>query len=175
MEPGARVCPFCGEQPGPGVFCAACGRNLADVEQLPTRREWELESASEPVPASPSPAVALPAFLAAMHAAGDPGAAKAIRAEPGFLGRAQHARGWVVRAVGRDPDDPSGPYEPGLFVTVEGRLHRLTSKTRGMGQRDGVRYVDLVGPEVTEPEPDEPLSGELAAVLRANGLDPASL
>jgi hypothetical protein len=173
MEPGARVCPFCGEPPGQGVFCASCGRNLASVEQLPTREEWELASAPVPVPAGA--AVTLPAFLAAMHAAGDPGATKVIRAEPGFLGRAQHARGWVVRAVGRDPDDPSGPYEPGLFVTVEGRLHRLTSKTRGMGQRDGVRYVDLVGPEVTEPEPDEPLSGELAAVLRANGLDPASL
>jgi len=36
-----RVCPFCGEPPGRGVFCEACGRNLAAVERLPTRAEWE--------------------------------------------------------------------------------------------------------------------------------------
>lgn len=173
MERGAHVCPFCGEPPGPGVFCAACGRNLADVEQLPTRQEWELASAPAPEPVGWAP-VALPAFLAAMHAAGDPGATKMTRAEPGFLGRAQHARGWVVRPVGRESEDPKGRYEPGLFVTVDGRLHRLTSKTRGMGQRDGVRFVDLVGPELTEPAPDEPLGAELAAVLRANGLDAPS-
>jgi hypothetical protein len=162
MEPGARVCPFCGEPPGPGVFCAACGRNLASVEQLPTREAWEEERA----PAASAPGDPLPGFLEAMHAAGDPGAAKTPRAEPGFLGRTQHAHGWIVRPVDRDRTD-----EPGLFVTVEGRLHRLTSATRGAGQRDGVRYVDLVGPEVTDPPHLERLAGELAAVLRANGLD----
>ena len=31
----ARVCPHCGEPPGEGVFCAACGRNLASVDRLP--------------------------------------------------------------------------------------------------------------------------------------------
>ena len=41
MSADTRVCPFCGEPPGTGVFCAACGRNLATVEQLPTRAEWE--------------------------------------------------------------------------------------------------------------------------------------
>ena len=169
MEPGARVCPFCGEPPGQGVFCASCGRNLASVEQLPTREEWELASA--PVPPSEGAAVTLPAFLAAMHAAGDPGATKVIRAEPGFLGRAQHAHGWVVRAIEREPDDPKADYEPGLFVSVEGQLHRLTSKARGVGMRDGHRYVDLVGPELTDPVHDPRLGGELAAVLRANGLD----
>ena len=170
MEPGARVCPFCGEPPGPGVFCAACGRNLAAVEQLPTREEWELSSApaSEPVE---SGTVALPDFLAAMHAAGNPGTTKVTRTEPGFLGRAQYVHGWVVRAVDRDPDDPKAGYEQGLFVTVAGHLHRLTSKTRGIGMRDGVRYVDLVGPEITDPVDDGPRAGELADVLRANGLD----
>ena len=92
-----------------------------------------------------------------MHAAGDPGASKVARTEPGFLGRAQHVHGWVVRAIDRDPDDPKAGYEPGLFVTVEGHLHRLTSKTRGIGMRDGVRYVDLVGPEITDPAHDGPL------------------
>jgi hypothetical protein len=169
MEPGARVCPFCGEPPGQGVFCTSCGRNLASVERLPTRQEWELASA--PVPSPAGAAVTLPAFLAAMHAAGDPGATKVTRAEPGFLGRAQHAHGWVVRAIEREPGDPKAGYEPGLFVSVEGQLHRLTSKARGVGTRDGHRYVDLVGPEITDPVRDGPLPGELAAVLRANGLD----
>jgi hypothetical protein len=166
MASGARVCPFCGEPPGPGVFCDACGRNLADVEQLPTRQEWEDAAAAGPVATA---TVGLPAFLSAMHAAGDPGTTKLARTEPGFLGRAQHVHGWVVRAVDRDPDRPKADYEPGVFVTVAGQLHRLASKTRGIGMRDGVRYVDIVGPEFTDP--DERLGAELAAVLRANGLD----
>jgi len=72
----ARVCPFCGEPPGVGVFCEACGRNLSAVEQLPTRGEWE---AGAPVAPDESLAErcaeAVAAFLAAMHAAGDPGTA----------------------------------------------------------------------------------------------------
>jgi hypothetical protein len=40
MEPAERVCPFCGEPPGVGVFCAACGRNLGAVDRLPRRSEW---------------------------------------------------------------------------------------------------------------------------------------
>jgi hypothetical protein len=178
MEPGARVCPFCGEPPGLGVFCAVCGRNLMGVPQLPTRREWELEpgarleSAGPSAPASAAGAVAV--FLASMHAAGDPGATKVRRAEPGFLGRTQHAHGWVVRAVDRDEDDPLRRYEPGLFVTVDGHLHRLGSATRGL-QRDMASYVDIVGPEVAEPAHDEHLADELASVLRANGLDAPSV
>jgi hypothetical protein len=166
VEPGARVCPFCGELPGPGVFCGVCGRNLADVQQLPTRREWEEAHAPEPDPApSLSAADAIAAFLSAMHAAGDPGATKVQRAEPGFLGRTQHATGWAVRAVEGD--------EQGRFLTVDGRLHRLTTATRGLGQRDAVQYLDIVGAEVTDSAADARLPGELAAVLRANGLDAA--
>jgi hypothetical protein len=175
MEPGDRVCPFCGEPPGPGVFCAACGRNLAAVQQLPTRRAWEHQRAAKPDPAgssepatSANAADAVAAFLTAMHAAGDPGAMKVPRAEPGFLGRTQHARGWVVRAVERDEDAPPREYRPGLFVTVEGQVHRLDSATRGLGQRDAVRFVDRVGPELPEAADDERLAGELAAVLRAH-------
>jgi len=47
MEVDARVCPYCGEPPGSGVFCAACGRNLGAVERLPTRAEWETQRRHE--------------------------------------------------------------------------------------------------------------------------------
>jgi hypothetical protein len=159
----ARVCPFCGEQPGAGVFCEACGRNLAGVEQLPTRAEWEGER--RPASAGPPGAAdALAAFLAAMHDAGDPGAARTPRAEPGFLGRTRYETGWIVRAVDREAQ------EPGLFVTVDGRLHRVESATRGAGQRARAGYVDLVGAELPVPPQPERLARELAAVLAANGL-----
>jgi hypothetical protein len=160
VDPDDRVCPYCGEPPGPGVFCAACGRNLSGVEQLPTRRTWEGEAAAEPAgpaPAPPASVDGLAAFLAAMHQAGDPGATKMRRAEPGFLGRAQHVRGWTVR--------PAGPGEPGLFLTVDGKLHRLDSVTRGVDFR-GTLYIDVVGPEVAEPAS----AAELEALLRANGV-----
>ena len=160
------MCPFCGEPPGPGVFCAACGRKLSGVERLPSREEWEPAPAPSPAPAAEG-GVSLAAFLAAMHAAGDPGAAKVRRAEPGFLGRAQHVRGWVVRASERGPD-PKAPYERGLFVSTDGALHLLESALRGI-QREEVRYDDVVGPEVAEPD-DGRLAAELAAVLRAQGL-----
>lgn len=157
MEPGERVCPFCGEPPGSGVFCAACGRNLGDVDQLPTRQAWEQASLVESVPG----------FLARMHAAGDPGAVRMARAAPGFLGRTVHMTGWVLRPIDRDVPDG---YEPGLFLTVDGALHLLTASTRGAGTRDGPSDVDLVGPEVDEPGRDERLAGELDAVRRSNGL-----
>jgi hypothetical protein len=148
------------------VFCAACGRNLGGVEQLPTRAEWE------GVPPEPAAAggVSLPAFLAAMHAAGDPGAQRVRRAKPGFLGRTQHAEGWIVRATERGPD-PKAPYERGLFVTTGGTLHVLESTLRGI-QREDVHYDDVVGPEVPEP-PDGRLPAELAAVLEDHGVPKA--
>lgn len=159
MDAGTRVCPFCGEPPGPGVFCAACGRNLSQVEQLPTRGTWERErDGGRESPGSIADVVA--AFLAAMRAAGDPGAVKLRRAEPGFLGRAQHVHGWVVH--------------PGRFITIDGRLHRLASSTQGVGYRGPV-YVDVVGPEVVEPAEAGSLADDLAAVARANGLDGTGL
>ena len=124
---------FCGEPPGSGVFCAACGRNLSQVEQLPTRATWERDDTERPEPAGtaslPSAGDAIAAFLAAMHAAGDPGAATMRRTEPGFFGRTRHVRGWVVRSVVRGDDDAQGPGTPGLFVSVDGHLHRLDSTT----------------------------------------------
>jgi hypothetical protein len=152
----ARVCPHCGEPPGAGVFCEACGRNLSAVERLPTRAQWDGEhgAASPPAPDDPQ---AVPRFLATMHAAGDPGVAKVPRREPGFLGRTQHAQGWIVRPTGSE-------HEPGLFLTVDGGLHRLESVTLGISNR-GRRYIDVVGPET-----EAPVAADLATILQANGL-----
>ena len=73
MERDERVCPFCGNVPGPGMFCAACGRNLAAVDRLPTRAEWDVEHASQAVagtdnrPLGERCAEATASFLAAMR------------------------------------------------------------------------------------------------------------
>lgn len=51
IEPHAFVCPTCGQPAGAQPFCASCGRNLAAVDRLPTRVEWQAEH--DPVPAPP--------------------------------------------------------------------------------------------------------------------------
>ena len=164
MDGGARVCPFCGDPPGAGVFCERCGHNLAAVEQLPTRAEWE---AQRPPPA----ADALAAFLAAMHAAGDPGTQKipiAAKARP--FRSAPKVEGWIVRPVDREDFEQPRRYVPGLALTVEGRFHVLDSELRGWGQRDFPRYHHTVQPEPVQPPADARLADELAAVLAANGV-----
>jgi len=131
MAAQERVCPFCGEPPGVGVFCAACGRNLSAVAQLPTRAEWERGggaaapgaaapgAAAAPAEDTTGPPAAAPiddrplaercaeataAFLSAMHAAGDPGTVEmAITGKPGFF-KTPKVRGWVVRPVERNED-----------------------------------------------------------------------
>lgn len=143
------------------MFCGACGRNLSAVEQLPTRAEWARERDGD----QPSASGLIAAFLAAMHAAGDPGKVKMRRAEPGFLGRTQYLHGWVVRAVGD---------EPGLFLTADGRLHRLGSATQGIGYRGPV-YRDVARDELADLSDAGPLRDDLAAVARANGLDDTKL
>ena len=173
MESAVRVCPFCGEPPGAGVFCEACGRNLAAVERLPTRAEWE-ESASAGA-ASPEQlaercAAAVAAFLAAMHAAGDPGTTDTFPRGTG-LRRAKHPRAWVLRKVARDPDDDDvRRYEPGLVLTVEGAFHVLESEVRGWGQRDFPRFVDTAAVEPTAMPVEGRLIGELDAVAREHGV-----
>jgi hypothetical protein len=170
MDPAARVCPFCGEPPGGGIFCAACGRNLGGVERLPMRAEWE---GAELGAGEPSLAVrgaqATAAFLAAMHAAGDPGATTTPKATRSIL-RVPKVRGWVVRPVDRDDEHEPRRYEPGLFLTVDGRYHRLDSELRGWGQRDFPHYHHTVSPEPIDAPADERLLDDLAAVLRGHGL-----
>ena len=174
-----RVCPFCGEPPGAGVFCAACGRNLGAVERLPSRAEWEA-SRDEPAPAAVVAddgsladrcAAATAAFLAAMRAAGCPGTTKTPKQKAELLRRAGRAEGWVVRAVDRDDEASPRRYEPGLVLTTDGDWYQLDNILRGYGTRDFPSYEHKVGAEPVEPPVDGRLPGELAAVLREHGVE----
>jgi hypothetical protein len=176
MERAIRVCPFCGEPPGAGVFCEACGRNLSAVERLPTRAEFDAGGPPSAPPAAPVEpleercATAVAGFLAAMHAAGDPGATDTFPRGSG-LRRARHPKAWVLRTVARDPDDDDfRRYEPGLVLTVEGTFHVLESEVRGWGQRDFPRFVDTAVVEPTAMPVEERLIGELEAVAREHGV-----
>jgi hypothetical protein len=175
MESGERVCPFCGRPPGAGVFCAECGRNLSAVERLPTRAQWEAGAATEAAPADDGSlpercAAATAAFLAAMRAAGCPGAAKTPKAKTAVFRRAGHAEGWIVRPVDRDDDASPRRYEPGLLLTTDGDWFQLDNVVRGYGTRDFPRYEHSVGAEPVEPPVDGRVPGELDAVLREHGV-----
>jgi hypothetical protein len=175
MEAEARVCPFCGSPPGVGMFCEACGRNLRAVERLPTRAEWEAGeeqrgSEAEPRPLAERCADATSAFLEAMRAAGNPGAAETPMAKQSAFRRAGSVHGWVLRPVDREDFETPRRYEPGLILTVEGRFHRLQSELRGWGQRDFPHYHHTVEPDPVDMPASERLIGELAGVLREHGL-----
>ena len=156
-----RVCPFCGEPPGDGTFCAACGRNLAAVERLPTRAEWEGGAAAA------SPAEATAAFLDAMHAAGNPGTVELPVSKRSAFGRIKQLRGWVIRTVDREDFEQPRRYVPGLLLTVEGAFHQLDIELRGWGQRDFPVYIHTVSTDPVDPPADDRLPAELAAALRA--------
>ena len=166
----ARVCPHCGEPPGDGVFCSACGRNLAAVDRLPTRAEWEAAGVDDDRPLADRCAEATASFLAAMHAAGDPGAKKTAMSGRSGLRRRQ-LEGWVVRAVDRDDNLPPKRYESGLVLSIEGAFHRLDNELRGYGTRDFPAYEHTVAPEAIEMPIEARLIAELGALLAANGLD----
>ena len=159
VDPSARVCPFCGERPGDGMFCAACGRNLAHVERLPTAREW---SGAPDLAARVTEATA--AFLEEMRAAGEPGVNEIQAGKPPAFGRGRRIRGWVVRPVDREDFDEPRRYAAGLFLTVEGSYHRLDSELRGWGQRDFPQYHLVASREPVEAPAEERLLEELAAV-----------
>jgi hypothetical protein len=195
MSSQERVCPFCGEPPGVGVFCAACGRNLSSVEQLPTRAEWEQGApgaaaapAAAGAPAAPSAAAsadgrpladrcaeATADFLAAMHAAGDPGTIEmAITGKTGFF-KTPKIVGWIVRTVERNEDAEEiaelKRFVPGLLITPDGVFHRIDSEVKGWGQRDFPQFHDSADGDQLEMPVEERLIGELAAVLREHGVE----
>jgi hypothetical protein len=171
IEADERVCPHCGELPG-GVFCASCGRNLAAVERLPTRAEWELTVVEDDRPLADRCADATAAFLAAMHAAGDPGTKKTAIAGSGW--RRRHVEGWVVRAVDRDENLPPKRYESGLVLSLDGNFHQLDNEVRGYGTRDFPAYEHSVGAEPVAMPVEARLIADLGAVLVANGLEPVA-
>jgi hypothetical protein len=176
MEGDVRVCPFCGNPPGVGVFCEACGRNLGAVERLPTRAEREREqlgSTAATRPLGERCADATTAFLAAMRAAGNPGAVRTPMSKRSAFRRAGSAHGWVLRPVDREDFEEPRRYEPGLVLTVEGRFHRLHSQLRGWGQRDFPAYHHTVEPDPIEMPVSDRLIDELATVLREHGLGDA--
>ena len=142
-----RVCPFCGSPPGPGVFCEACGRNLSEVERLPTAGEFAA--------AQPATEDALQAFLETMHAAGDPGTVEIACEKPRVFGRTAKLEGWIVVGVDREDFEKPRRYEPGLFLSVAGTFHQLDNELRGHGTRDFPRYEQRVSPEPVEPAADQ--------------------
>jgi hypothetical protein len=167
----ARVCPHCGEPPGDGVFCAACGRNLASVDRLPSRAEWEVAGAQDDRPLAERCEEATAAFLAAMHAAGDPGTTKTKMAGGSGFRRPKQVEGWTVRAVERDDHLPPQRYESGLVLSVEGTFHQLDNVARGYGTRDFPTWEHTVAPEPVAMPVQARLIAELGTVLAAHGLD----
>jgi len=162
MATEARVCPFCGKPPGDGVFCAACGRNLAAVEQLPTRSEWGGDRDGDPVAA----------FLSAMRAAGCPGTKTfpVPGAKAGFFSRTPQATAWVVRPVAWDDPDNPRRHEPGLVLTTDGAFHVLESEIRGWGQRNFPQFYETLETEPVAVVADDRLAAELGALLREHGV-----
>ena len=154
------------------MFCEACGRNLGDVEQLPTREEWQAAQAPAD---SRSAAEATADFLQAMRAVGSPGTSEfPLAVKVGPFKRTPKATGWVVRPVDREDFEGPKRYEPGFFLTVEGEFHLLDSELRGWGQRNFPAYHHTVQPDPVEPPADGRLAGELQAVLRENGVSAGS-
>ena len=178
MTSTARVCPFCGEPPGEGVFCAACGRNLAAVERLPTQREW---ASAQRAPAAGAPARPLEercarataAFLEAMRSAGCPGTTRTPmpEAKSGLFRRTPEVEGWVVRPVVWDDPDMPRHHEPGLLLTTEGAFHRLDGEVRGWGQRAFPVFHDTAAAAPLPMPVDERLIDDLAALLAEHGVD----
>jgi hypothetical protein len=175
VDSSTRVCPFCGNPPGAGVFCTACGRSLADVARLPSVAEWNGSAAHDPSAGAADSlakraADATAAFLGAMRAAGNPGATEIPTRNRSAFRRAPRVRGWVVRPVDREDFEQQRRYEPGLVLTVEGRFHRLDSELRGWGQREFPHYVHTASADPIDPRLEERLLDELIAVRAANGV-----
>jgi hypothetical protein len=168
MDPETRVCPFCSRPPGPGMFCEACGRNLAAVERLPTAEELAAAQAPARSTTKPTPEslqTAVRNFLDTMRAAGNPAAGEFQCGKPRAFGRTPRLTGWIVLPVDREDFEEPHRYEPGLVLSVDGTFHRLDSELRGWGQRDFPHYQHRISPEPVEPPADERLLGALARLL----------
>jgi hypothetical protein len=149
------------------MFCAACGRNLAAVERLPTRAQWADDGSGS---LAEQCAEATAAFLAAMRAAGCPGLTSTAMPKRSAFRKAGEVRGWVLRPVDREDFEEPKRYEPGLVLSVDGRFHRLDSELRGWGQRDFPRFAHTVSAEPVAMPVDERLAADLARVLDAHGI-----
>lgn len=173
VDDQTRVCPYCARPPGPGVFCEACGRNLADVERLPTAREFAAAHPSSP-PTSPPTAASVAKtvreFLETMGAAGNPGTVQLPCAKPRAFRRTPQITGWIVIPVDREDLEKPHRYEPGLLLSVDGTFHRLDSELRGWGQRDFPQYAQRVSPEPLDLPADQAqhVLTALAALHSAN-------
>ena len=144
------------------MFCAACGRNLAAVERLPTREEWTGHRAADPVAA----------FLGAMREAGCPGTRTFPMpgAKARFFSRTPEVTAWVVRPVAWDDVDNPRSHEPGLVLTTDGTFLVLESQVRGWGQRDFPQFHETVEAGPVAPAVDGRLAAELDALLREHGV-----
>jgi hypothetical protein len=146
----------------------------AAAQRLTTPRGWDhyemdRESDASATPLADRCTAATESFLAAMRAAGNPGATKAPFPSGSGLRRTRRPHAWVLRPVGRENADPMHyEYEPGLLLTTEGRFHRLESEVRGWGQARFPHYVDTANPDPTDMPVEERLIEELATVLRDN-------
>ena len=149
MDPETRVCPFCARPPGPGMFCEACGRNLAGVERLPTAKEL---TAPEPM----SLEAAVRDVLDTM-----PATVEIQRGKRRAFGRTPQLTGWIVVPVDREDLETPRRYEPGVMLSVDGAFHRLDSELRGWGQRDFPQYEHRVSADPV----DVPVSEDLLAAL----------
>ena len=155
MASTERVCPYCGEPPGPGVFCAACGRNLAAVERLPTRAEWEADATAVLAPAA-GPVAARGAR--ARRRPRRPARSSTRCARPATPGRRScrcptpprrascaARRRWRDGSCGRSSGTTAttpGTTSPGSSSTTGGTYHRIDSQIRGWGQRNFPVFYD---------------------------------
>jgi hypothetical protein len=150
------------------VFCERCGRNLSEVERLPTAGELAAAqtfgvSAAE----STDVQTAVRDFLETMDAAGNPGTVEIDCGKPRAFGRTPHLTGWIVLPVDREDFATPRRYEPGLVLSVDGTFHRLESELRGWGQRDFPSYQQRVSPEPVEPPAGADLLAALARLAAA--------
>jgi hypothetical protein len=140
---------------------------------LPTQADWEAQRPSEdPASLAERCGAAVEAFLASMHAAGDPGRTALPVMPRRAFGRQPKIEGWVVRPVDRDDDVRPPRYEPGLFLSAGGAFHRINSELRGWGQRDFPQYYKSISAEPIDRPVEQQLVDDLAAVLRAHAVPP---